>query len=165
MGIIGFFTDVFSMSDAVGVQNVVIILLLLALGAQWYYKLRKTSEEFQLLAKKIDETLSLLKDAATTEGGQIVSQSKQMFMIEDVAKDLLVHSEKCLTYHANLSNAENDIKEIRSDIEGFVSDGKESRANIQRLVENINERLDNFMTLVAGILRSFVEREKASGDK
>jgi multidrug resistance efflux pump len=113
-----------------------------------------------MLKAKLDSfeaSLKILERAAVSEEGQTVSQSKQLDTIKLVYGDLQKHSDKCLMYHTELTNAMNDLKEIRSDISSFVEDGKEARKLTQDTVTRLGDRLDTFMIKLLEITKNLTE--------
>lgn len=142
-----------------GWEKAIIILLLSLVLYTAYQRLQRLFDQTQAILRRVNEVMDSLHSAALEEDGRVVSQARQLHVIEDIAKQLQIHSERCLTYHSELAATQNNVKEVRVDIEQFVVDGKEARANTQRLVESIGERLDGFIGRVVEILRLVVERE------
>lgn len=157
--------DLFPNAWNFGWEKAIIILLLSFVLYTAYQRLQSLFDQTQALLRRVNEVIDSLHEAALEEDGRVVSQAKQLHILEDVARQLQAHSEKCLAYHSELAATQNNIREVRSDIEQFVTDGKEARANTQRLVESIGDRLDGFIGRVVEILRLVVEREHGSREK
>jgi regulator of sigma D len=116
-----------------------------------------TMDALKARLDRFEQALIILERAAVSEEGQTISQAKQMETLKQVYTDLTKHTEKCLTYHTELTNVTNDISELRRDVDGFISDGREARKLTQETVGKLGERLDTFMIKLLEITKNLTE--------